>query len=481
MSLDKLSFVDIETSGARVMYDRIIEIGILRIENDKLVKTYQTLINPELYVSPFIEELTGIKNQELLSAPTFEDVKYNILELLDDSIFVAHNVRFDYGFLQNEFRRFGIDFSRKHFCTAKLSRTLFPQHRHHNLDALMERFKFECANRHRAFDDAQVLWDFYKEVKRRFDPPVLEAAFNTVLKRPSVPISIDQQTIDDLPEGPGVYIFYGENAMPLYVGKSINIRERVLSHFANDRLSNKEMNISRQIQNIEAIETAGELGALLKESVLVKEMQPLYNRQLRNSHKMLILRRKVDNDGFFTIALDTVSNIEISDLPGLMGVFRSLRQAKDFLRALVKSYGLCEVKLGLEKSKKVCFSHQLGWCKGACANKLTPDEYNAIFEAAFDKTKIRDWPFQGPILIQEHKGSRSETEYYLVDNWCLIGQYRADAEGMSELSRADGVFDLDTYKILGRYISSGAHKKNIKRITREELEKNFGQMTGSFG
>ena len=157
------------------MYDRIIEIGILRIEHDKLVKTYQTLVNPEVYISPFIEQLTGIQNQELLSAPTFDEVKYNILGTLDGCTFVAHNVRFDYGFLQHEFRRAGIDYSVKHFCTAKLSRTLFPQHRHHNLDALMERFKFECANRHRAFDDAQVLWDFYKEIKRQFSPETLDA------------------------------------------------------------------------------------------------------------------------------------------------------------------------------------------------------------------------------------------------------------------------------------------------------------------
>ncbi|PIZ64583.1 hypothetical protein CO051_01130 [Candidatus Roizmanbacteria bacterium CG_4_9_14_0_2_um_filter_39_13] len=140
------SFVDIETTGTSTRHDRIIEIGILRVENDKIVKKYNQLINPETHVSPFITQITGIIPDDLEDAPTFEIVKDEVYELLRDSIFVAHNVRFDHGFLKNEFKRFDMQFSMKQLCTVRLSRTLFPEHRHHNLDAIIERFNITCTN-----------------------------------------------------------------------------------------------------------------------------------------------------------------------------------------------------------------------------------------------------------------------------------------------------------------------------------------------
>ena len=130
---DKLCFVDIETTGTGLTHDRIIEIGMLRVESGKLVNTYKSLIDPEIRIDPFIEQMTGIQTHELESAPTLYDIKDEILELLDGAVFVAHNVRFDYGFLRCEFKRIGTNFSSKHFCTVKLSRSLFHCDRFHML------------------------------------------------------------------------------------------------------------------------------------------------------------------------------------------------------------------------------------------------------------------------------------------------------------------------------------------------------------
>ncbi len=270
MSLpSKLVFVDIETTGSRVTYDRIIEIGILRMEYGELVDTYQTLLNPELYLSPFIENLTGISKNELEQAPTFNDVKDVILEKLSDCIFVAHNVKFDYGFLRNEFQRHNLLYSSKYFCTAKLSRLLFPHHRRHNLDAIIERFGFTCTNRHRAFDDARVLWDFYQTIQKEYNADTLSKTFSILLKKPSLPAGISEDDINNLPDSPGVYIFYDAQNTPLYVGKSINIKERVLSHFTSDHTSTKEMSLCSQVERIETLTTSCELGALLNESYLI--------------------------------------------------------------------------------------------------------------------------------------------------------------------------------------------------------------------
>lgn len=190
MDLSRLSFVDLETTGASPASDRIIEIGILRVENNKLKKTYTTLINPETHIPPFIENMTGIRGLELEKAPTFSQVKEEVLDHLKNSVFVAHNVRFDYGFLRNEFKRFGIRFNSKHFCTVRLSRVLYPRRRHHNLDSIIERFGIECGDRHRAFGDAEVLWRFFQLAKKEHGEEKLLEAIKQISKRPTLPINL---------------------------------------------------------------------------------------------------------------------------------------------------------------------------------------------------------------------------------------------------------------------------------------------------
>ncbi len=441
MSLPKkLCFVDVETTGMRPNFDRVIEVGILRVEDNKLVQTYQTLINPGSYLPPEIADMTGISQLQLESAPSFYEIRKDLLEILADCIFVAHNVRFDYSFLKQEFKRYETNFSPKHFCTVKLSRALFPKYKHHNLDALIERFNFECVNRHRAFDDAQILWNFYQNIQTQFSLEKISETLDKVLKKPSLPIKLKHQDLEALPETPGVYIFYGSSGAPLYVGKSINIKERVLSHFSSDLVSPKEMKISQQIESIETIETQGELGALLKESELVKKLLPLYNRQLRLKKELIILKAELDKSGYKKIVLDTTKNIETEQLGDILGIFRSKSQAKEFLVKVCKEHTLCEKLLGLENTKGACFGLRLSRCKGACVGQENSLKYNLRFLEAFMDSKIKSWPFDGPIIIKEGK------QVFTVDNWCCNG----------------APFDLDTYKILRSYLRS---PKNLKKTS----------------
>src|SRR5476649_2448024 len=136
---NKLAFVDIETTGMRSFYDRILEIGILRVENNEVTKTFKSLLNPQSYIPSEITMITGITARDIENAPTFRQIKDAILEILDDCVFVAHNARFDYGFLKSEFQRENHSFSSKHFCTVRLSRALYPQQSHHNLDSIIQR------------------------------------------------------------------------------------------------------------------------------------------------------------------------------------------------------------------------------------------------------------------------------------------------------------------------------------------------------
>lgn len=462
MQSTPLVFLDTETTGLSMRNDRIIEIGLLRVENDHIVETFQTLLNPQTYLSPFITQITSIRPEELEHAPLFEDIAPRLLALLDGATLVAHNARFDYGFLRNEFLHVGRKFSTKQLCTAKLSRYLFPEYQRHNLDSIIERCNFTVEKRHRAFDDAKVLLDFYRFLQKSFPLQYLEKAVQYVQKHPSLPSSLSSARVKDLPQTPGVYIFYGENDTPLYVGKSINIKDRIFSHFSADTRISKEMHLSRQVQRIETIQTAGELGALLKESELIKKLQPLYNRKLRDARRLIVLKEKTDQKGYTEVIMKELTEIDPSQTRSIITTCKSKKQAKEYLQILKEKYHLCEKLLGLEKSKNSCFAYRLGVCKGACIGKENPLAYNTRCIIAFSKNKIKPWPFAGPVLLSEENPYEKTAEEFWVDKWCLLGKRRSDEYTDGEFSVKDYRFDMDTYKILLTMLSKNMKSKKIK-------------------
>ncbi len=463
----KLVFVDVETSGGSLRADEIIEIAIIRVEDNKIVQSFQSLVHPHRSVSEQILTLTGIPRDQLATAPYFEEIKDQVIELLDDCVFVAHNVRFDYGFIQTELKRRDHNFSAKQLCTVRLSRTLFPSFRHHNLDSLIERFAFECPSRHRAFDDANVLWNFYQLLQQRFPQELLEQALGQSMHRPSIPLNIPEDRLNQLPEQPGVYIFYGSGEVPLYIGKSVNIKQRVLSHFSQNHTNSLEMKISQQIERIETIETAGELGALLKESELIKKMQPVYNRRLRLSRELVVVQQTQNEQGYSTVQLESFKDITPDQLPTIMGIFRSQKQAKQFLQMVACDYQLCPKLLKLETSKGACFDHRLERCKGACIGSEKVMVYNLRFLEAFTKYKIQRWPYSEPILISESDPISGKKQHFLVDNWCVLGVAESD-QSDAQISTLDQIsFDLDAYKILRSFLAKKG-KLNIKPLVQQQ-------------
>lgn len=465
----KIAFIDLETTGAKINFDRIIEVGILRIENNKIQKKYSQLVNPNKSVPPEIEILTGINNQDLENAPTFRQIQDEILELIKDCVIVAHNVRFDYSFLKSEFRNLGLSFSSKHFCTVKLSRKLYPEHRHHNLDSLIERYNFKCKNRHRAYDDAEVLWKFYQKVIKDFGTEKISGILKDFLKKPSLPPKISEETIASIPECAGVYTFFGANNTPLYIGKSIDLKNRVLSHFSSDITSSKEMKISQQVEAIEIITTAGDLGACLKESRLIKTHKPPYNRMLKHSRGMLVLKENKTKEGFKTVKAEIMDVIHPGDLEQILGIFKSKRNIQEFLAGISKEYNLCEKLLGVDSSAGACFGYRLGKCQGACIGKEKIYVYNLRFIEAFLNTKIKPWPFFGPIAVTETDIFAGLSETFLINKWCLLGTIRN--EGGEKVSLEDNIFfDLDTYKLLCRYVFSSTNQSKIKQLTGEQLQ-----------
>lgn len=184
--LDEKNFtiVDLETTGGSPFFNRVIEVGLLRVEKGEVVEKYQTLVNPEMPLPEFITKITGLTDEDLIDAPVFSEIADSLLEKFEDAIFVAHNAQFDYGFLQEEYRRLGYNFNLPQLCTVRLSRALFPEYKHHNLTALIERYEFECESRHRAFDDAKVLWDFLTHLNTSMEKEELQKVLNKLVRTP---------------------------------------------------------------------------------------------------------------------------------------------------------------------------------------------------------------------------------------------------------------------------------------------------------
>ena len=454
-----LAFVDIETTGSQFERDRITEVGIKTFENGE-VREWEKLINPHVYIPQNIQRLTGISPQMVSGQPSFEELASEIKQELEGKIFIAHNARFDYGFLKASFKRAGIDFKPKVLCTVKLSRLLFPKQARHNLDTIIQSHRLEVRARHRALGDADVLYQFWNVCEKAVGKERLLEAVNQLIGNASLPPNIDQDLIDSIPDGPGCYIFYGENKVPLYIGKSISLRSRVMGHFQGALTQRKEMKLSMQVRDIDWIETSGELSALILESRLIKERMPSMNIKLRRSKDLCAWTLEKDAAGVIKPSL--VSHKDL--LPGLQenlyGLFYSKREAHSYLKAVAKKYRLCEVLLGLEKAVpgKSCFGFQVKQCGGACIGIQATEMHNLQLKTAMDLYKVQVWPYEGPIAINDGG------EMIVLDKWCYLGTAINEDE-LSELtSDGDAEFDLDIYKIVKKALA-GSYKNQVMRLS----------------
>lgn len=448
----RLAFVDLETTGTSATSDRITEVGII-LADAQGIEEWSALVNPQTPISTFIESLTGISNAMVAEAPAFGSLAAEIHARLSGRLFVAHNARFDYGFLKNEFKRVGLDFAPDVLCTVKLSRKLFPGFARHNLDALIERHKLQVTERHRALGDARLIWQFWQRLSDSVDGAQLGQTVQQLTARPALPPNLDASVIDALPEIHGVYLFFGENNLPLYIGKANNVRRRVLSHFSSDHTSAKSMNLSQQLRRIEWIATAGELGALLKEASMVRQLEPLHNRQLRERGAVCAWRL-IDHPKGTRLQLATSDDLFFGRDDALFGLFNSPRQANSTLRALADEHQLCPALLGLEKAQagKPCFASQVMRCSGACAGREAVAEHNARLVIALQKMRLTPWPYQGPI------GIREGDSMHLVDGWGYLGSASSEEEAWSILEDRRGVFERDTYVLLHKRLAGLASR-----------------------
>ncbi|WP_153099649.1 3'-5' exonuclease family protein [Paraburkholderia hayleyella] len=273
-------FVDLETTGGAAASDRITEVGVVEL-GPAGVSRWSTLVDPQQPIPPFIQQLTGITHEMVQGAPTFEMIAAMLFQRLDGKLFVAHNASFDRGFLQSAFRRAGFSFNPDVLCTVRLSRALFPAEKRHGLDALVERHALLPSDRHRALADADLLWQFWQRLHTLVPVDVLRAQIERTVRRFRLAGEITETMLDAAPTGCGVYVFYGENDLPLYVGRSVRVRQRVRTHLSGERRSAKDLRLAQQVRRVEWRATGGELGALLTEAQWITALRPSHNRKVR--------------------------------------------------------------------------------------------------------------------------------------------------------------------------------------------------------
>ncbi len=445
-----LCFVDIETTGGMAQRDRIIEIGVVRVESGKVVKTWEQLINPGQWLPDFIVGLTNITPQMLEHQPRFADIADELLELLDGSLFVAHNARFDYTFLKAEFRRLNISVSWPHMCSVRLSRSLFPDHRSHSLDSLIERHNLVCSARHRALSDAEVIWQFFSLAAQHHGWEKVKSAAQELTRNVALPPQLNKQTISDLPQCPGVYIFYGEQGEPLYIGKSKQIRSRVQAHFYSDLRSDTELLIKDLVYSIEARTTAGELSALLLESELIKTLQPLFNRSLRRHEPAIEMLLTFNANNYYHIKSES-KHVFDPEKGDMRLVFKTKKIAQCTLTKVADEHQLCYKLLGLETGSEACMRFHLGECRGACANKELAARYNLRVIEALRNVAIKPWPYSGPVVFKEYNVVTGQEAAHCIDQWIYLGDAQHEDETIHSLPQHQD-FDLDAYVILKRFL-----------------------------
>ncbi|MBT3935977.1 MAG: GIY-YIG nuclease family protein [Bacteroidetes bacterium] len=412
------AIIDIETTGLSPKRERITEVAIFVHDGQSVVDQYSTLINPERLISPVVTSLTGITNSMVEDAPKFYEIAKRIVEITKECVFVAHNASFDYNFIKEEFHNLGYEFNRKTLCTVKLSRKLIPGHPSYSLGNITQRLGISIEGRHRAAGDALAtvqLFEHLLQIEGNGGDSFSEVS---AIAFKDLHPKLRKQSIENLPDESGVYYFFNEKEDLIYIGKSINIRKRVLTHLKSSK-GIKAADMRQQIVEISCEKTGSELIALLLESAEIKKHMPIFNRQQRRSTFTSGIYFKYDSNGYINFYIDKNRQ---EDMP--LSAFTSRKSAISFLEMLTERFNMCHKLTGLYSSTGACFHYGIGKCLGACCAEETTEEYN---ERAVLAIQSFEFKYKNFLLLDKGR-SRNEKSIVKVENGKYLGFGYVDIE-----------------------------------------------------
>lgn len=444
------SIIDIETTGGSSKHHRITEIAIYVHDGTSVIDSYSTLINPECSIHYFISNLTGIDDKMVKDAPKFYEVAQKIVELTSNTIFIAHNVGFDYGFIFQEFQSLGFDYKRKKLCTVQLSRKLLPGMGSYSLGKLCNKLNIKINGRHRAAGDALATVKLFEILIEKDANNLIKKHFKNNVAQFSIPKSIPNELIIPLPEKTGVYYFFDDEDNLIYIGKSNNIRSRVISHF-NSNQTKKAIEMKQKIKRIDYELTGSELIALLKESEEIKQHLPIFNRAQRRSLFNYGIFAELELDGYIHLKARKIVRQQ-----NPLVSFYSLAEAKENLRRICDEYELCLKFCGLYQTEGSCFYYQIERCQGACIGEEEADTYNQRVEQALNKYQFEDQNF---IIIDKGRA---------IDEQCLVLVKNGKYMGFGYF---DARHDEVTTESANLYIDQKVDNKDTRQIIRGYLKK----------
>ena len=388
--------VDVETTGLSPRVNGVIEIGLVKVSNLKIVDRFHSLVNPGKDIPYFITQLTGITNEDVYDAPFFEDIADEVAEFVSGGILTAHNFPFDYSFLKKEFNYCGKEYpNNKNLCTLKLSRRLYPMLKSKSLGAVCNHLNLKNDGEHRALGDAEVtaklLMKIIKELKSKHNINVVEELINFqyIPKNLQTQIPIKKKLGEDvsvLPDSPGIYYFLNSRDDVIYIGKAKSLKNRVKSYFLPTS-PRKAKKIVKQASRLKIEITNTELTALLMEAELIKIINPRHNTMLKWYGNKYFLRINS------THAFPTLEVINYFDFDGndYFGLFISKKKALSVHEMISKTFSIRECDEDEFDKGKKCFLAEIDRCTAPCINKNNEvyfPELEKVYEFLFGKNQF---------------------------------------------------------------------------------------------
>jgi len=402
---------DLETTGGSPKQEKIIEIAILKFDGEKIIDQFQSLVNPEKNIPPYVSKLTGISSEMVSNAPIFAELADAIKEFLKNCILVAHNAKGDYAFLKKEYKEIGTYFEIEHICTIKLTKLLFPELEKVNLPFLTNHFTIEHDNAHRALSDAQATTKLFKKYLDWADKKDLEKIIDFTKNSTLENLKIDKAEIKNIPEETGVLLFKNDLGKIIYVAKSININglmEEMVFNF--NRKSHKSVILSKT-KNTEFIVTGSELLATLLEINLIFKYKPTYNKKIFRLSTITKIELEKNSDGYLELNIKPSKHTE-----DYYYKFGNKYSAIKTVEKLIQKYKLCNNLSSLKTKVKdgKCAYLDNKFCNGACLKKEDKTKYNKRVTRALQSL---DMP-QNFTIIDEGPEIKTQSIIKVKNNNC---------------------------------------------------------------
>ncbi|WP_281846792.1 exonuclease domain-containing protein [Olleya namhaensis] len=423
------TIIDVETSGRS---NKITEISVFKYDGKQIIDEFTSLVNPEVLIPDYITSLTGIDNGTVANAPTFAEVANDVLSITEDTIFVAHNVNFDYNVIRNEFKALGIDFNRKKLCTVRLSRKLLPGHKSYSLGKLCTDLHINIVDRHRARGDAEATVVLFDILLNQEDAETVFADFlKKTSKEATLPSHLPTAVFNNLPNTAGIYYFKNKKGQIIYVGKAKDIKKRVLSHFYSK--AQKSLDLCRETSDIDFELSGSELIALLMEDAAIKQHYPEYNVISKRAPKAYAIFSYEDRQGIKHLAYNT-----LKATPNSIQTFSSITDCRQYLEKMCAQFELCPKFCHLQDGVVQCSHYKITTCKGVCANKEHVTDYNLRVTSAIDHINNNK---ENVVLKQQGRHSQEEA-FVLIKNSVYLGYGFIDKS-----EQINSPEDLDTFLI----------------------------------